>query len=255
MGGVVLLDRGKDAPTSVFDVDRFLEKVTACPLQILGDLDWIHGEVEWGAQVRDGCVQHVPLWRWKILFRWRWAFKGRARGARWVAATILLQGQHFDHGAKVAAFAVVGVSVTERVKHIDYLLREGLGNVEAVAADVKEGAAAEAIPEVVQVVADAVEGAKPPDEAGGDPLARDRWGSRPELDSARCRALPHGGRQLSWEFRDSSHGVAYRRGSMVVTMGPTQDCANGDTSVYLGSGPSWVEVKPLLPACFILSRQ
>jgi hypothetical protein len=55
---------------------------------------------------------------------------------RWVAATILLQGQHFDHGAKVAAFAVIGVGVTERVKHVNYLLREGLGDVEAVAADV-----------------------------------------------------------------------------------------------------------------------
>jgi hypothetical protein len=66
--------------------------------------------------------------------------------------------------------------------------------------------------------------------------------------------LPHGGRQLSWEFRDSSHGVAYRRGLTVVTMGPAQDCANGDTSVYPSLGPSRVEVKPLLPACFVLSR-
>jgi hypothetical protein len=73
-----------------------------------------------------------------------------------------------------------------------------------VAADVKEGATvAEAILKVGQVVADAVEGTEPPDEAGGDLFAR---GSRPELDSARRRALPHGGRQLSWEFRDSSHG-------------------------------------------------
>jgi hypothetical protein len=60
---------------------------------------------------------------------------------------------------------------------------------------------------------------------------------------------------LLWEFRDSSHGVAYREGSTVVTMGPARDYANGDTSVYLGSGPSRVEVKPLLPACFILTRQ
>jgi hypothetical protein len=139
VGGVVLLDRGEDAPTSVFDVDRFLEKVTARSLQILGDLDWIHGEVEWSAQVRDGCVQHAPLWRWKNLFRWRWAFERRARGARWVTATILLQGQHFDHVVKVTAFAVVGVCGTERVKHIVYLLREGLGDVEAMAADIEEG--------------------------------------------------------------------------------------------------------------------
>jgi hypothetical protein len=37
--------------------------------------------------------------------------------------------------------------------------------------------------------------------------------------------LPHGGCQLSWEFRDSSHGEADRRGSTVVTRGPAQDCA------------------------------
>jgi hypothetical protein len=40
-----------------------------------------------------------------------------------------------------------------------------------------------------------------------------------------------------------------------ATMGPTRDCANRDTSVYPGSGPSTPEVKPLLPACFVLSRQ
>jgi hypothetical protein len=60
---------------------------------------------------------------------------------------------------------------------------------------------------------------------------------------------------VSWEFRDSSHRVAYQRGSTAVMMAPAQDYANGDTSVYLGSGPSPMEVKPLLPACFILSRQ
>jgi hypothetical protein len=68
MGGVVLVEHREDAPTSVFDVDHFLEKVMVRPLQILRDLDWIHGEVEWSAQVRDAYVQHVPLWRWKILF-------------------------------------------------------------------------------------------------------------------------------------------------------------------------------------------
>jgi hypothetical protein len=60
---------------------------------------------------------------------------------------------------------------------------------------------------------------------------------------------------MSWEFRDSSHVEAYRRGSTVVTMGLARDCANGDTSVYLGLGSSPMEVKHLLPACFILSRQ
>jgi hypothetical protein len=90
VGDVVLVDHGEYAPTSVVDVDRFLEEVEARPLQILGDLDRIRGDVEWSTQVRDGCVQHVPLWRWKILFQWKWAFKRRARGARWAAATILL---------------------------------------------------------------------------------------------------------------------------------------------------------------------
>jgi hypothetical protein len=69
MGDFLLVDHGEDAPTSVIDVDRFLEKVAARPLQILRDLDRIRSDVEWSAQVRDGCVQHIPLWRWKILFR------------------------------------------------------------------------------------------------------------------------------------------------------------------------------------------
>jgi hypothetical protein len=68
---VVLVDRGEDASTCVIDVDRFLEEVEARPFQILGDLDRIRGDVERSAQVRDGCVQHVPLWRWKTMFRWR----------------------------------------------------------------------------------------------------------------------------------------------------------------------------------------
>jgi hypothetical protein len=90
-----------------------------------------------------------------------------------VAALLISQGHHFDHGAKVIAFSATRASIAERIEDVGYLLREGLGDVEAVAADVKEGAAAEAIPEAVQVVADAVEGAEPPDEAGGDPLAGD----------------------------------------------------------------------------------
>jgi hypothetical protein len=44
-----------------------------------------------------------------------------------------------------------------------------------VAVDVEEGdAVAETVLEVGQVVADAVEGAEPPDEAGGDLLAEGR---------------------------------------------------------------------------------
>jgi hypothetical protein len=73
------VEREEDVLTSVFDADRFLEEVMTRLLQILGELDRVGGEVEWSA--RDGCIQHVPLWRWKILFLWRWAFEWRARGA------------------------------------------------------------------------------------------------------------------------------------------------------------------------------
>jgi hypothetical protein len=82
-----------------------------------------------------------------------------------------------------------------------------------VAADVEEGAVvAEAVLEAGKIVADIVEGAEPLDEAGGDLLAEGRWGSRPELHFGRCRALPHGGRQLSWYFGDSSHGGGLMEG-------------------------------------------
>jgi hypothetical protein len=65
--------------------------------------------------------------------------------------------------------------------------------------------------------------------------------------------LPHSGRQLLWEFRDSSHGEAYRRCSTMVTMGPARDRANRDTSIFLGSGPSLLEVNPyFLPASYWL---
>jgi hypothetical protein len=82
-----------------------------------------------------------------------------------------------------------------------------------VAADIEEGATVtEAVPEVGEVVADAVEGAKPPDKAGGDLLTESQCGSRLELYSDRCRALPHGGRQLSRYFGDSSHGDGLTEG-------------------------------------------
>jgi hypothetical protein len=75
-----------------------------------------------------------------------------------------------------------------------------------VANDIEEGATvAEAVLEVAEVVADAVKGVEPSDKARGDLLAQSRWGSRPELHSSHCRTLPHGGRQLSWYFEDSSH--------------------------------------------------
>jgi hypothetical protein len=82
-----------------------------------------------------------------------------------------------------------------------------------VAADVEEGATiAKAVVKADKVVGDLVEGAEPPDKAGGDLLAESRWGSRSELHSGRCRALPHGGRQLSWYFEDSSHGDGLTKG-------------------------------------------
>jgi hypothetical protein len=82
-----------------------------------------------------------------------------------------------------------------------------------VAADVEEGAAvAEAILEAGKIFADAVEGAEPPDEARGDLLTESRWGSWPELHSGRRRVLPHGGRQLSWYFSNSSHGDGLTEG-------------------------------------------
>jgi hypothetical protein len=75
-----------------------------------------------------------------------------------------------------------------------------------VASDVEEGSAvAKAVLEAGEVVADAVKGTEPLDKAGGDLLTESRWGSRSELHSGRCRVLPHGGRQLSWYFEDSSH--------------------------------------------------
>jgi hypothetical protein len=100
-----------------------------------------------------------------------WAFERWACDAWRAIATIFLQGQHFNHGAKVAAFAAARACVTERVKHISYLLQEGLGDVEAVAADIEEGAdVAKDILEAGKIVADAVEGVEPPDEARGDLL-------------------------------------------------------------------------------------
>jgi hypothetical protein len=126
---------------------------------------------------------------------------------------LISQGHHFNHGAKVAAFTAARASVAKRVEDVGYLLHEGLGDVEAVAADVEKGAAvAEAILEAGKIVADAVKGAKPPDKAGGDLLAESRWGSRLELYSGRCHALPHSGRQLSWDFSDSSHGDGLMEG-------------------------------------------
>jgi hypothetical protein len=55
-----------------------------------------------------------------------------------------------------------------RVRHIGHLLWEQLGDgdVEAVAADVEEGAiVAKAVLEAVEVIVDTIDGAEPQDEA------------------------------------------------------------------------------------------
>jgi hypothetical protein len=49
-------------------------------LQVFSDLDGVSGEVEGCAQIHDGRVQDVPLWRRSILLRRRRAFERRARG-------------------------------------------------------------------------------------------------------------------------------------------------------------------------------
>jgi hypothetical protein len=144
------------------------------PLQGLSNPGGVDDTIERCAQVHDGDIRGVLLWEWGVLLLRRKAFERRARRAWLVTALLISQGHHFDHGAKVTAFAATRAAVAERIKDVGYLLWEGLGDVEAVAANIEEGAAAEAIPEAVQVVADVVEGAEPPDEAGGNPLAGDR---------------------------------------------------------------------------------
>jgi hypothetical protein len=51
---------------------------------------------------------------------------------------LVSQGHHFNHGAKVASFTVARASIAKRVEDVDYLHWEGLGDIEAVAADVEE---------------------------------------------------------------------------------------------------------------------
>jgi hypothetical protein len=43
-----------------------------------------------------------------------------------VAALLVSQGHHFDHGAKVTAFAATRAPVTERIEDVGYLLGKGL---------------------------------------------------------------------------------------------------------------------------------
>jgi hypothetical protein len=172
---VELAERGARAAPVGLVLGYLAEEDETCPVQGLGDPGGVDDAAEGCAQVHHGDVQGILLWKRSILLLWRKAFGRRALGAQGVAALLFSQGHHLDHGAKTAAFTATRASVAERVEDIGHLLREGLGNVEAVVADIEEGAAiAEAALEEGQVVTDAVEGAEPPDEAGGDLLAESR---------------------------------------------------------------------------------
>jgi hypothetical protein len=172
---VELAERGARTAAVGLVLSHLAEEDETRLLQGLGDLGGVDDAVEGSAQVHHADVRGVLLWEWSILLRWKKVSGRRALGAQRVATLLFSQGHHLDHGAKTAAFAVARASVVEGVEDVGHLLREGLGDVEAVAADVKEGATvAEAVLEVGQVVADAVKGAEPPDETGGDLLTERR---------------------------------------------------------------------------------
>jgi hypothetical protein len=172
---VELAERGARAAPVGLILSHLAEEDETRPLQGLGDPGGVDDAAEGCAQVHHGDIRGVLLWERSILLLRKKAFGRRALGAQRVAALLFFQGHHLDHGTKIAAFTTARASVAERVKDVGHLLREGLGDVEAVTADVEEGAAvSEAVLEVGQVVADAVEGAKPPDKAGGDLLAESR---------------------------------------------------------------------------------
>jgi hypothetical protein len=172
---VELAERGARAAPVGLVLSHLAEEDETRLLQGLGDPGGVDDAAEGCAQVQHRDVRGVLLWEWSILLQWKKAFVRRALGAQGVAALLCSQGHHLDHGAKTAAFTAARASITERVGDIGHLLREGLGDVEVVAADVEEGAdVAEAVLEVGQVVADAVKGAEPPDKAGGDLLAESR---------------------------------------------------------------------------------
>jgi hypothetical protein len=172
---VELAERGARAAPVGLVLSHLAEEDEMRPLQGLGDPGGVNDAAEGCTHVHHGDVRGILLWERSILLLWKKAFGRRALRAQGVAALLFSQGHHLDHGAKTAAFTVARGFVTERVEDVGHLLREGLGDVEAVAADVEEGAAvAEAVLEVGQVVADAVEGAEPLDKARGDLLAESR---------------------------------------------------------------------------------
>jgi hypothetical protein len=102
---VELVEHGAHATPSVYVLSHLAEEDDARPLQGLSDLDEVNDVVEWCAQVHDSDVRGVLLWEWSDLLLRKEAFERRARGGRWVAALFVPQGHHFDHGAKVIAFA------------------------------------------------------------------------------------------------------------------------------------------------------
>jgi hypothetical protein len=61
------MEHGVHAPAGVIDVDRLSEEGNASFLQFLSDLGRIHGEAEGHAQIYDGGVQDVLLWRLRVL--------------------------------------------------------------------------------------------------------------------------------------------------------------------------------------------
>jgi hypothetical protein len=153
-----------------------------------------------------------------------------------------------------SAFTAARACVPEGVRHVGYLLWERLGDVEAVATDIEEGAiVTKAVLKVVEVVVDAVNAAEPPDKARGDLLAESRWGSWPELHSGRYRTLPHGGHQLSWYFDDSSHRDGLSTGLVGVQRRVRLGIGQWQHITYPGSGPSSPEVKPLRPALVFIT--
>jgi hypothetical protein len=62
-------------------------------------------------------------------------------------------------------------------------------------------------------------------------------------------------RTLSWEFRDSSHGDGLTEGLDGGDDGSGSGLRQRRHLGYPGLGPSTPQVKPLLPACFLLSSQ
>jgi hypothetical protein len=58
---------------------------------------------------------------------------------------------------------------------------------------------------------------------------------------------------MSWEFRDSSHGDGLTEGLDDGDDGSSSGLCQRRHLGYPGSGPSTPEVKPLLPACFLLA--